>query len=540
MTTRDEPARTSHDLCATEDSREAAACLRAHEQALIEAWQRSVLRSVPAARALTTDQLVDAVPALLETLARILTQGESKTLKAERSLNGGEHGGQRAGLPAYTLDSMLVEYRLLRRAVLGVLRQETRLDRETEDLIHATIDGHLGNASAEFVRVRSRADQESSEALQRSAHELRRSEQRLRTVVDAFPSLITFVDTEQRYVLVNRPYESWFNVRAEDMCGRTVRELLGEENYAKIRRNIERALSGELVVWEGPFQFADGRKGVIEARYVPQFDETGTVVGYAALVNDITERVAEAARERARSAFEQQLIGIVSHDLKTPLTAIALGATSALKGALGAAEQRTVSRILASAERAGRLIGALLDFTRVRLGGGLPLSLENTDLMLVAADVLGELELSRPGRVIKLEVQGETTGQWDRDRLSQAITNLLENALNHGSADGIVRVRLHGDDTSVLLEVHNLGEPIPSELLPRLFEPLERGPDRPRKARSTGLGLFITRHIVEAHGGRIDVESSAEHGTTFRARLPRERAAALDAGSLHRPLGTSA
>ncbi len=226
---------------------------------------------------------------------------------------------------------------------------------------------------------------------------------------------------------------------------------------------------------------------------------------------------------RRRTEFEQQLIGIVSHDLRNPLGAIAMAA-GLLQASPGLNERqlKAARRITSSCERATRLIRDFLDFTQARLGNGLPLTRRPMDLHELTRHVVDEVLQAHPARQILLEVSGEAQGQWDPDRISQVLTNLVGNALAYSPADTPVRVRSVGEPEVALLEVHNQGTPISPELLPRLFEPLTRGaPTEGQHSRSIGLGLYIVREIIRGHGGAVEVASSIEAGTTFTVRLPR-------------------
>jgi signal transduction histidine kinase len=239
---------------------------------------------------------------------------------------------------------------------------------------------------------------------------------------------------------------------------------------------------------------------------------------------DVTSRKAEALRDQKRAEFEKQLIGIVSHDLRTPVGAISLGAALLAKDAtLTERQANLVDRVVSSAGRASRMIADLLDFTAVRLGGGLALTLAPLDLHELARKVIAEVLLAAPlQRHIDLEHTGDASGVWDGDRLSQLITNLIANALHYSPRSSAVRVVTHGEADHVTLEVHNGGPPIPESLLPRLFLPMQRGIDEVEPSRrSVGLGLFIVDEITRAHQGTIDVRSTAEAGTSFSVRLPR-------------------
>jgi len=164
----------------------------------------------------------------------------------------------------------------------------------------------------------------------------------------------------------------------------------------------------------------------------------------------------------------------------------------------------------------------LLDFTRARMGGGIPVVRRPLDLHALVRSTLQEVEAAQPERGLSLTVQGNAQGSWDERRLGQVVQNLVGNAQKYGSEDAPVQVTVRGEDEHVLLEVHNGGAPIPAELLPRIFEPLQRGAvGADPHDHSVGLGLFIVKHLVEAHGGQVSVCSTEQAGTTFTVRLPR-------------------
>jgi signal transduction histidine kinase len=166
-----------------------------------------------------------------------------------------------------------------------------------------------------------------------------------------------------------------------------------------------------------------------------------------------------------------------------------------------------------------RMIAQLLDFTRARLGPGIPLNPQPCDLREVCANVVGEIDAEHPNR-LHLEAEGELTGQWDSDRLAQMFSNLFANAVDHGSQADPVRIRLCREDGAVRVQVSNRGEPIPAPLQATIFEPFRRGSrERTGQSRGLGLGLYITREIVRSHGGTIDLQSGPEE-TVFTVKLP--------------------
>ncbi|MDC0711889.1 response regulator [Stigmatella sp. ncwal1] len=236
-----------------------------------------------------------------------------------------------------------------------------------------------------------------------------------------------------------------------------------------------------------------------------------------------------AAETRQHAEFERKLLGIVSHDLRNPLSAITLTAASLMRHTADERQQRGLQRILLSAERAVRLVRDLLDFTRARQGGGIAVQRKAADLHELVRAAVEEARAARPDRSIGVAQSGDGTGSWDPNRLEQVVANLIGNALQYSPPHTPVQVETQGEEDSVVLKVHNLGTPIPAERLPRIFEPMERGTDSvDRAGGSIGLGLYIVRHIVLAHAGTVSIQSTATEGTTFTVRLPRHPPASPD------------
>jgi signal transduction histidine kinase len=216
-------------------------------------------------------------------------------------------------------------------------------------------------------------------------------------------------------------------------------------------------------------------------------------------------------------------MGILGHDLRNPLGAVlGFSKLSLSEGGLPDKVRDHLQRIDRAAQRMKELIETLSDVTRTRFGGGLPISREPVDLRDVAARVVDELRAATPGREVRLDAGGDVRGQWDPARLAQLLSNLVGNALTHGAQDTAVDVKLMGEDGYVTMEVTNRGPAIPAELIDRLFEPFWQAKAVRESGRShgLGLGLFIARQVVLAHGGTIAVRSNDE-ATTFAVRLER-------------------
>jgi PAS domain S-box-containing protein len=238
------------------------------------------------------------------------------------------------------------------------------------------------------------------------------------------------------------------------------------------------------------------------------------------------------ARFSAMAALEETIrsnelfAGVLAHDLRNPLGAIMTAAQVLLmrregQPSVSEGESKPLGRILSSGQRMTRMIEQLLDFSRARGGGGIELSPRETDLAELCAEALGEFEVAQPTWKVRSTVVGDPRGSWDSDRLLQLVSNLVANAGQHGSLDAGIDLRLDGSNPEwVKLEVHNEGV-VPSAILPHLFDPFRTARQGRGKASGLGLGLFIVREIVRAHGGTVDVQSSDPHGTTFSILLPR-------------------
>jgi PAS domain S-box-containing protein len=274
----------------------------------------------------------------------------------------------------------------------------------------------------------------------------------------------------------------------------------------------------------------DGGEVAVDDSAAPIRDDAGAITGVVLVFRDSSNvRRVEAERERLhaeaqmRSDFERQLIGIVSHDLRGPLGTIKLGA-ELLAGNpyLDDKARRVVGRIRNGADQGTRMVGDLLDFTKARLGGGIPIVREHGDLHGLVRQVCEEIGAAHPDRPVAVTTSGDGHGRWDLDRLTQVVENLLRNAITHGTARSTISVTSHGDDAGVTVSVGNVGAPIEAAAMERIFQPLQRATaDLAITTRSVGLGLFIVKHVVEGHGGRVDVASTAEEGTTFSFWLPR-------------------
>jgi len=267
----------------------------------------------------------------------------------------------------------------------------------------------------------------------------------------------------------------------------------------------------------------------LRASVMRHFTEATNEIDRAGLedVTRFNEAIDQALAESMKTYAEgidhakDLVLGVLGHDLRNPLGAIMMATTVMLtQEGPNWVHAKTAARILSSTTRMDEMIGELLDFTRSRLGGGLPIVRADMNLETICRQTIDELEAFRPGSVVKLAASGDLQGQWDRGRIAQLLSNLIGNAYQHGAKNSPIEVTLRGEPDVVVLTVHNQGAPIAPGQLEDIFDPFRQLKPASRKSDSLGLGLYIAQAIAMGHGGTIAVESTAG-GTTFTVTLPR-------------------
>jgi signal transduction histidine kinase len=243
----------------------------------------------------------------------------------------------------------------------------------------------------------------------------------------------------------------------------------------------------------------------------------------------IDQALAESVSYYTKEVVQSRdlLIGILSHDLRSPVQAIMLSAELILHlGDLSERQTMLARSSLECAVRISVLIKDLLDVTRARFGASLPVVRAPMDIGFVGHQVVDEMRILDLSRVIVMDTSGDLKGKWDAARIGQIFSNLISNAIQYGFKDTHIDIAVVGHLDEVEITVHNTGRPISCSKIATIFNPLTRAPSNAQAQSgpaNLGLGLFITREIAEAHGGTISVASSEEDGTTFTVRLPRSK-----------------
>jgi two-component system sensor histidine kinase/response regulator len=241
---------------------------------------------------------------------------------------------------------------------------------------------------------------------------------------------------------------------------------------------------------------------------------------------ELEQQKIAVARELAKTTetlrFNEMFTAMLGHDLRGPLSAIVMDAILLERRASDDNTKKSAVRTLKSAKRMSRMIAEMLDLSRGRLAGGIPIRRQAVDLRALVDQIVAEHRTVVPNRAITLGFEGRLDGEWDPDRCGQLIANLLDNATSHGRDDAPIECVVDGtDSTRVTITVSNGGVIAPT-LLPHIFDPFRKRDGHRGKGEGLGLGLYIVQQIAQAHGGDVMVQSGEAERTVFRVTLPRE------------------
>lgn len=360
---------------------------------------------------------------------------------------------------------------------------------------------------------------EISRTTREKVRQLAESKGRLEAVLANMESGVVLFDRSGRINLVNPAAERILGIGKARVAGRTYVETLRNYPLSQIIDEVLR--SGKPQGGEISLIFPSER--ILAAHAAPVFGERQEPQGVVLVLHDISEI---RRLERVRAEF----VANVSHELKTPVTAVKGFAETLLEGALynSRACEEFVSIIAEEAERLNRLINDLLSLSRIE-SRELMLRLESLELGPEIKQIVDKLKprFQKKELGLSVAVPGHPViVRADRDRMEQVLLNLLENSLMYTPSGGHVEVGVQDESNMVVVSVKDTGIGIPPDDLPRIFERFYRvDRARSRKLGGTGLGLAIVKHLVEAHGGKVWVESELGKGSQFYFTLPKDKAA---------------
>ena len=358
------------------------------------------------------------------------------------------------------------------------------------------------------------------------------SEQMLRLMADSLPALIGYVDSDHRYQFGNKAFEEWFGKSPAEIEGRSVRDVIGAERYEAILPNITSALAGDPVSYSMVASFPDGSPHHIDVAFVPNIEADGNVAGFFVLARDVTDQVeAQAASRRSRDELAHvsrvatmgELATSIAHELNQPLSAIVTNAQAAtrflgMEGSDPAEVRDALAEITADGKRAGEVIRHMRSLLKKSDQERAPVDVN--ELVEGVGDLLHSDAVSRHVS-LDLDLAADLPpADGSATQLEQVVLNLMVNALEAMSDDHLKRRKLLvatalRDDGLLEITVKDTGRGLDPELADGIFDPFVSS-----KPDGLGMGLSISRSIVEAHGGRLHATVDAEGRTCFQVVVP--------------------
>jgi len=378
-----------------------------------------------------------------------------------------------------------------------------------------------------------------SGALEMATSASRAAEAELEAFFESAPIGAALLDPALRYVRVNPCLARLNGLPIGDHVGKTPRDILPSAIAERIEAPLQLALARRTdaagIELDEPPAPPEGRPVDLDgaptlarswlASFFPVLDR-GDLLGVGAVVTDITAQKAQEAKLVEAGRFRERIIGVLGHDLRNPLSAVIMATGALASSSLDPKQQRIVELLDRTAHRMMAMIEDLLDFTRARSSGGLPIAPRLADLHDVVRRAIEELRVARPDCKLLVVGAGDLCCCCDQERMAAVVSNLVSNAIEHGDRAREITIDLDGRGPSTIaVRVHNYGDPIAPALLPRIFEPFTRS--EKSVSSGLGLGLFIVDQIVRAHGGVVWVESNEARGTTFGFELSRAPDATL-------------
>jgi signal transduction histidine kinase len=546
------------------EPRRLAEFIRGHATEALAEWERRA-RDLRPARRLERPTLLDHMPQFLEDLAAYIGELRAGHDVPPSSRYPRTHALERLDL-GFDAREVVAEYAILREVLVELIRDKLAPAVRSAEMprLHGAIDLAIAESIQQYTAARERtlrALNRISEAALDQADVLGFLDKLLTVLCETAQSVdvVKIMLREGEHLVVRAAVgleadaAAQFRLRiGEGFAGRVASERsamvlsINEENRAEVESEILRQRNA-LVLYGIPLLHRDDLVGValMGSTTAYQFSDEDTLL-FRTMANRATaiivqgqllerERIARAEAQklaaalevqeqelRTSLAFRDQMMGVLGHDLRNPLNVIRLSAQSLIaRDDLPEGRVRIIKRILSNGERIDRMVHDLLDYTRAR-GGDFALKRASCALADIGREVVDAMETLHPARVFRFAAGGgDTEGEWDRDRIVRALSNLMTNAVNYGDQNGEVTLAVEGKGETVEVRVHNRGNPIPPEMQAQIFEPFTRAAESAADREGLGLGLFIVREIVHAHGGTIELASNAEQGTTFTVRLPR-------------------
>ncbi len=487
-----------------------ASRLAAKREEIMKSWEGRVRQRVPAASQQSVQALRDHVPRFLVSMSQTLIDWSwgLHESKAKREA-GQEHGQQRAGLAGYSLDQVLDEYSLLQETIFEALERDAALLIPERDAILHCIDVARAEATTEFV-------ERFQELLDRQG-QLTESERSFRELAEVMPQIIWTLEPDGVLSYVNDRWTEYTGMPKSDFNSAMI-----PAEASSIQGGWEASFQSER-----PFEFEyrlrspNGEFRWYLGNTVPVRGATGKITKWIGTAVDTDEHKKHVSRLHQERQLREQFVATLSHDLRSPLQAARTNAEMMVRFSEKAeARERCSGRVLFNLDRIEKMIGDLLDANRIRAGEVMPIQLESCDLRTLVRETVEEQGFIHGDRIL-LEAFGPVVGDFEPNGIKRILENLISNALKYGDSSTKVVVGVRMQQQGAVLSVHNEGNPIPVEDRENLFQQFHRSRAASVSGKQGwGLGLTLVKGLVEAHQGKVEIESDPSCGTTFRIQLP--------------------
>jgi PAS domain S-box-containing protein len=350
------------------------------------------------------------------------------------------------------------------------------------------------------------------------------AEEKYRMIFENSAAAITLVDEQERLISWNKFTEGLLGMDGEELYLMPIQSLYPPGEWDRIR-TFDVRQKGMQHHLETKMRKKDGNLIDVDISLSVLKDAEGNTTGSIGVIRDITER--KQAEEKLRETMElkSQFTSTVSHELRTPLAALKEGLSLVLDGVVGdinEKQKKFLDIAKRNVDRLAALINDVLDFQKLE-AGKMNLDIQDNDIVSIVSEVHETMTLYAKKHEVELVTElpeNLPTAKFDRGKITQVMTNLISNAVKFTPAHGMASVNVRHQNEELVISVHDTGLGIPKEALPKIFERFYRVHRPDKQIQGTGLGLAIVHKIVMMHGGRIDVESEVNHGTTFTVFLP--------------------
>jgi len=350
------------------------------------------------------------------------------------------------------------------------------------------------------------------------------AEEKYRMIFENSAAAITLVDEQEQLISWNTYMEGLLDFSGEDLYLRPIQSLYPEGEWQRIRtfdvrqKGMQHHLETKMIKKDGSVIDVDISLSVLK-------DSEGNTTGSIGIIRDITER--KQAEEKLKETMElkAQFISTVSHELRTPLAALKEGIGIVLDGIVGEINEKQKKFLIIAkrnVDRLGALINDVLDFQKLD-AGRMNLDIQDNDIEKIVSEVHETMTLfANKNKVDLVSELSENlpNAKFDRAKITQVLINLISNAVKFTPENGKASINVQHQNEELVICVHDTGLGIPKEELPKIFERFYRVKRPDKQIQGTGLGLAIVHKIVIMHGGRIEVESEVNQGTTFTVYLP--------------------